>query len=370
MRYIFPTSYNKLPQKTESNFWIGKIAETDRKVYYDPTDLKTHILIAGATGAGKSVAASVFVEEALDNNMSVLVFDPTAQWTGFMKPCNDQNLLDHFEEFGMDVKRAHSYKGNIFDTEKPKEVTERLKKDFKKYMAPGEITVFTLNKLEPGQYDQIVNDIIKSVFDLQMEESTELKTILVFDEVHRLLEKYGGKGGYVALEKAAREFRKWGIGIIMCSQVLSDFKEAIAGNVLTDIQLNTKSLSDIQKVQSKYGENYAQKISRQGVGVGMLQHPKYNDGKPYFIQFRPTYHNPHKISDEDMTTYKYFIHRTDTIEKEIRKMKAKGRDTSDLEIEFKLTNDKLKRGEFRLAKIYLNSLEERLNLNKGEKSGR
>jgi hypothetical protein len=368
-RYIFPTNYNKLPQK-ESNFWIGNIAETKHKAYFNPNDLRTHVLVAGATGAGKSVAASVFVEDALDNNIAVMVFDPTAQWTGFVKPCNDENILKYYDEFGMDTKYAHSYKGNIYEITDPKEIRERLKKNFSKFTIPGEITVFTLDRLNPGQYDEVVGDIISAVFTAQIEESTELKMILVFDEVHRLLEKYGGKGGYISLEKACREFRKWGIGIVMCSQVLSDFKEAIAGNVLTDIQLNTKSLSDIEKVQSKYGEIYAQKISRQGVGVGMIQNPKYNDGKPYFIHFRPTFHNPHKIPNEDMTTYKDFAMRIDKIEEVIAEMKKHGRDTADIEIEFKLTNNKLKQGEFRLAKIYLNSLEQQLSLEKGEKPGR
>jgi len=88
-------------------------------------------------------------------------------------------------------------------------------------------------------------------------------TFLVFDEVHRLLEKYGGKGGYVALEKACREFRKWGIGLIMVSQVSTDFKEAVAGNIMTEVQLNTKSMDDIKRIAHKYGVDYSSKISRQ-----------------------------------------------------------------------------------------------------------
>ena len=364
-RYIFPTDFRKLPQKSDESFWIGRIAETKRDAYYNPLDLKTHILTAGATGAGKSVSASVIVEEALDRNIAVIAFDPTAQWTGFVKPCSDENLLRHYESFGMNKREAHSYRGNIFEVTDPQDVLFRLKKDLKKFMIPGEITVFTLDKLKPGQYDEAVNNIISVFFSQTLEESAELKMIMVFDEVHRLLEKYGGKGGYISLEKACREFRKWGIGLIMCSQVLSDFKEAISGNVLTDIQLNTKSITDIQKVQSKYGQMYAERISRQGVGVGMIQHPKYNDGKPYFVNFRPTYHNPHKITNEEMDIYRDFMKRLDMIEEMMHKMKKKGEDISDMELEFKLTNNKLKQGEFRLAKIYINSLEERLGIKKG-----
>lgn len=355
VRYIFPVNYKKMPQKTEDAFWVGKIAESDVRAYYNPKDLTTHVLVAGATGAGKSVGASVIAEEALEKKIPVIVFDPTAQWTGFVKACEDEFVLNHYEHFGMDKRFVKPYKGMIYEVNDP-----HVKLDIKKYMNPGEITVFVLNKLKAGEYDIAVKDIIDALFAVKWEESTTLKLIIVFDEVHRLLEKYGGKGGYLSLERACREFRKWGIGIIMCSQVLADFKEAIAGNVLTDVQLNTKALEDIGRVKEKYGDEYSQRVSRQGIGVGMFQHPKYNDGKPYFVQFRPTYHNPHKISNEEMDMYKDFANKLDLIEKNIARMKKEGKDTTDIQLDLKLAKDKLKQGRFRMAKIYITSLEKYL----------
>lgn len=357
VRYLFPVNYSKIPQENEDAFWIGRIAETDKKAWFNPNDLTTHVLIAGSTGSGKSVGASVIVEEALDKKIPVVVFDPTAQWTGFVKQCEDENLLKYYKQFGMDERYTKPYKGMILEVTDP-----HIFIDFKKYMNPGEITVFTMNKLGPGEYDVAVKNIINAIFKTGWEESIKLKMIIVFDEVHRLLEKYGGIGGYTSLEQACREFRKWGIGVIMCSQVLADFKEAIAGNVLTDVQMNTKSLIDIRKVETKYGLEYATRISRQGVGVGMLQNPKYNEGKPYFVQFRPTWHNPHKITDEELGFYREFAQRLDIIEKKIEEMKTQKRDVSDIEIELKLAKDKLKQGRFRMAKIYVNSLEEHLNI--------
>jgi hypothetical protein len=126
--------------------------------------------------------------------------------------------------------------------------------------------------------------------------------------------------------------------------------------------MNTKSLIDIRKVETKYGSEYATRVSRQGVGVGMIQNPKYNDGKPYFVQFRPTWHNPHKITDEELQSYKEFSQKLEFIERKIEEMRAQKRDVTDIEIEFKLAKDKLKQGRFRMAKIYINSLEEHLNI--------
>ncbi len=348
-RYIFPLDFDKLPK---GKIWLGKIAETNRKSFFNMKELRTHVLTAGATGSGKSVSAMIFVEELLREKVPVVVFDPTAQWSGFVRPCKDPNLLKFYKEFGMDKRDVKPYRGMIYEVTDP-----NVKINFDKYMNPGEITVFMLNKLKPGQYDDAVRNIIDTIFAHGWEESTKLRMVVVFDEVHRLLEKYGGKGGYVSLEKACREFRKWGIGLIMASQVLSDFKEAIKGNVLTEIQLHTKSLGDLGRVEKKYGLDYAKRVTRLEVGVGMMQNPRYNKGRPWFVAFRPTLHEPHKIPDRDLETYKEYANILAKIETKIGSMEKAGQDVFDLKTEFKLAQDKLKKGRFRMAKIYIDSLK-------------
>ena len=351
MRYLLP-DFDKIPKKTERALWVGKIPETTRKAYFNPDDLTTHALVAGSTGSGKSVSASVIVEEILLRKIPVVVFDPTSQWTGFVKQCTDSNLLKYYAEFGLKEDEARSFKGLIYNV-----TTPNINIDIKKYMNPGEITVFNLNALKPGEYDQAVMKIIDKVFQIPWDESPQLRLVLVFDEVHRLLEKYGGKGGYVALEKAAREFRKWGIGLIMASQVNADFKQAVAGNILTEVQLNTKSMEDINKIAQKYGVEYSTKVTRQGIGVAMIQNPKYNEGKPWFVHFRPTLHNPHKIPEDELQTYSKYSTNLDDMESKILKAKAKGKKVDDILLELKLTRDKLKEGHFKMVDIYLKSLE-------------
>ena len=354
-RYVAPQDLTKLPAVLGS-FWAGKIAETKSNAYVEPSMFTTHVLVSGSTGSGKSVTASIFAEEALRKNIPVIVFDPTAQWTGFVKACNDENLLKFYSKFGMKREEAKSYKGLIYDVDTPD-----IDIDFKKFMNPGEVTVFNLSHLKPGEYDQAVMHIVQKIFDTTWEESPELKLMLVFDEVHRLLEKYGGKGGYIALEKACREFRKWGIGIMMASQVSADFKEAVQGNILTEIQLNTKSMEDIKKIEDKYGAEFAARITKQSVGVGMIQNPRYNDGKPWFVQFRPPFHNPHKISEEDLALYKKYTTEIENIERVIDALKKKGSDVTDLLLELKLAKDKLKTGRFRMAEIYIDTLKKNIH---------
>ncbi len=354
-RYLFPVDDNAIPQKSDRSFWIGKLAGGNKKAYYNPDDLKTHALVAGATGAGKSVGASVFAEEALDQGIPVVVFDPTAQWTGFVNQCEDEELLKHYSHHGMDKRKRRSYPGMIHKMDDPDRDI-----DFQELTQEGEITVFTLNELSTEEFDRAVRNIIDSMFEINWEESEELKLVVVFDEVHRLLEKYGGKGGYKALERACREFRKWGIGLIMCSQVLADFKEAIEGNVLTDVQFNTKAIKDIRKAKDKYGEKYAKRITRQGIGVCMMQHAQYNDGDPWFVRFRPTWHNPHKLKEEELKKYEEFAEKLDELEAKVDDMDDRGEDVFDLRTSLRMAKNKLKSGNFRMTEIYINSLEDKL----------
>jgi len=354
LRYLCPVDYDSLPKE---GLELGKIAETNRKAYLDKDDLTTHVITAGATGSGKTVSAMVIAEEVLKQKIPVIVFDPTGQWTGFVRPCRDKKMLSKYKEFGLSEEDARSFPGMIY------EVTDPEKKiDLRKYLNPGEITIFTLNKLKPGEYDIAVQNIVNTIFEQEWEETTELRVLIVFDEVHRLLERYGGKGGYIVLEKAAREFRKWGLGIIMISQVLSDFKEALKGNVLTEIQMNTKALEDLKRAREKYGEEYARRITREEVGVGMIQNPKYNEGKPYWIAFRPLLHDPHKIPDTELELYTKYSKELEIIEAKIEELRRKGEDTFDLDLELRLAKDKLKQGKFRMAEIYVNSLKGKLGI--------
>ena len=355
MRYI-PPDFNTLPKKGPRMLKVGKIAETPKVAYLDPDDLTTHALVAGSTGSGKSVTASVIVEEVLKLNIPVIIFDPTSQWTGFVKQLKDPDIMKHYREFGLKPEDARSFRGLIYSVKDP-----NIDLDFKKYMNPGELTIFNLSYLKPGEYDQAVLHIVDKIFKMSWPESGSLKMLLVFDEVHRLLEKYGGKGGYVALEKGAREFRKWGIGLIMVSQVSTDFKEAVAGNIMTEIQLNTKSMDDIKRIANKYGPEYSSKISRMGIGVAMIQNSKYNNGKPWFVQFRPPLHDPHKLDDKELELYEKYSKKLDELELMLNKAKAKGKDVKDVALELKLTKDKLKDGNFKMVEMYLKSLEDSIN---------
>ncbi|MBW6442653.1 DUF87 domain-containing protein, partial [Patescibacteria group bacterium] len=72
-KYKMKLEFKTIPKAGERSFYLGKIAETNTNTYYNMDDLTTHMVVAGATGGGKSISAQVFVEEALKKNIAVVV---------------------------------------------------------------------------------------------------------------------------------------------------------------------------------------------------------------------------------------------------------------------------------------------------------
>ncbi|MBN1896420.1 MAG: DUF87 domain-containing protein [Candidatus Aenigmarchaeota archaeon] len=355
-RYIFPMDVNKLPKAGDRSLLVGKVAETDIKAYMTLDDLTTHSIAAGSTGAGKSVSAQVASEELLKRGVPIVVVDPTAQWTGFMRACKDEAMLELYPKFGMKPEDARGFKVNIIGIETPdqkipwKEIMEKK----------GEMTVLVTEKLPPSGMDKFVRRSVESLFEMRLPEAREMKMLMIYDEVHRLLPKYGGKGGYIVLERAAREFRKWGIGIFLISQVLMDFKGAIRANISTEIQLRSKYEGDINRVKTKYGPDYASKITKLVTGTGLMQNAAYNSGKPWFVSFRPLLHDTKRLTAEELDQYLKIKKEADTIKQQLDAMKAKGTDVSDVEVELNLALDKLKQGLFTMAGSYMESVRTRM----------
>ncbi|MEM4625427.1 MAG: helicase HerA-like domain-containing protein, partial [Candidatus Pacearchaeota archaeon] len=112
-RYHLALKLETLPKPGERSIKIGKIAETNIPAYFNLDDLTTHAIIAGATGGGKSIAAQVFIEEALDKGIAVIVFDPTAQWSGMLRKCEDKKMLSFYPKFGLKPSDARAFPGNV-----------------------------------------------------------------------------------------------------------------------------------------------------------------------------------------------------------------------------------------------------------------
>jgi hypothetical protein len=265
-------------------------------------------------------------------------------------------MLALYPKFGLKPSDARSFKTNIFIVDSPD-----MDVDIRKHMQPGELTVFVMSRLKPAEIDRFVRKTVQGIFAIQWPESPDLKVLLVYDEVHRLLPKYGGKGGYIELERGCREFRKWGIGIFLISQVLSDFKGAIRANIATEIQLRTKYNGDINRVKGKFGSEFAARITKLTIGTGLVQNPEFNDGKPWFLNFRPLLHDTGRMTEEELNAYVGMRDRIAAVDKKLAELKKAGKDTYDIELELNMSRDKMKQGMLKMAENYLESVEARIS---------
>ncbi len=355
-KYHLKVDYKELPKPGPRSAYVGKISETDHKTYMTLENFKTHTIVAGSTGGGKSFSAQVIIEEMLMKDTAVIVFDPTAQWTGFLRKLENKGLMALYPNFGLKENDAQAFKGNIRQIDNPRELI-----DIRNYAKPGEIQVFALHKLDPKDMDIFVANTVRQVFRANFEESDPLKICLVYDEVHRLLPKFGGSGeGFLQIERACREFRKWGIGVMLISQVLADFVGQIKANINTEVQMRTRDEGDLDRIKTTYGEGVLQSLVKASVGSGMVQNAAYNKGRPYFTTFRPILHSVERLSDEEIAQYNDFNEKIDQINYELDQLEELKQDVFDLKLEVKLALDKVKAGNFNMVQIYLDGIEPRI----------
>ncbi|MDO8517070.1 MAG: DUF87 domain-containing protein, partial [Nanoarchaeota archaeon] len=357
-RYKVAVDMGKLPQASSDSGFVGKIAETGMRAFVDLNKLTMHTLIAGATGGGKTIAAQDIIEEALIHNKSVIIFDPTAQWTGFLRKCEEPGMLKRYSFFDMKTKQARAFNGIIKTIRDPYELI-----NLEKYLnKPGDVTIFDISNLTPQEMDLIVASTIEQIFKSNPEESNHLKTLIVYDEVHRLLPKFGGSGkGFIQLERGCREFRKWGIGLLLVSQVLSDFVGEIKANIGTEIQMGTRYEGDLERINMKYGEDVLKSVVKEPVGTGMNVNAEYNLGRPYFVSFRPILHSVKSLTKPELVKYGKYFESIEDMEYQISKLKELKVDVLELELELKLAFAKVKEGQFSLADMYFESLSPKID---------
>ena len=113
-------------------------------------------------------------------------------------------------------------------------------------------------------------------------------------------------------------------------------------------------------MKTKYGPDYSSKITKLVTGTGLMQNANYNNGKPWFVTFRPLLHDTKRLTAEELDKYVKVSRAIDDIQKSMDAMKKKGTDTSDIEVELNLARDKLKQGLFTMAESYIESVRNRV----------
>ncbi len=91
--------------KSDKGAYIGLLDGKPIKVYLDLKKLLTkHIAILAKTGAGKSYAAGVLLEEIMDKKVPLLIIDPHGEYSIMRFRNDDKKDLSRMKNFGVDPK--------------------------------------------------------------------------------------------------------------------------------------------------------------------------------------------------------------------------------------------------------------------------
>jgi DNA helicase HerA-like ATPase len=198
-----------------------------------PLARMVHIYVSGTTGSGKSFLARVLVEEAAQHKqLSILVLDPRNQSIGLLLPEERPRILQQYEEFGVDPKRARGFgfdyfaPGLPFATGAPQDLAA---------LARGR-SVVSFKGLDDQRRCALAGQILDAIFEAcNAQESENPRLLVVVDEAQlftrkRLDEsaKQAAARAERALDRIAREGRKFGIVLALVSQTIKDFSYELA----------------------------------------------------------------------------------------------------------------------------------------------
>jgi hypothetical protein len=193
-----------------------------------PLNQMVHLFVSGTTGSGKSFLARVLIEEAARHQqLSVLVLDPRNQSIGLLVPEDRPKIIERYQEFAMAPKDARGFAFNYFAPGLP--YADPPPKDLSQLSHGRSIVSF--KGLDDQQRCGLVGKILEAVFAAcNVQESETPRLLIVVDEAHLLIRrrldesaKEAAAGAERALDRIAREGRKFGIILAIITQAMKDF---------------------------------------------------------------------------------------------------------------------------------------------------
>ena len=198
-----------------------------------PLTQMIHLYVSGTTGSGKSFLARALVEEAAEHQrLSILVLDPRNQSMGLLLPEDRPKILERYAEFGMKVDRPRGFDFSYFAPGLPYAAPLP---DRDATLAEGR-SIVSFKGLDDAQRCARAAKILNAVFEIcNVHESERPRLLILVDEAQlytrkRLDESATQAAAQVerALDRIAREGRKFGIVLALVSQTMKDFGYELA----------------------------------------------------------------------------------------------------------------------------------------------
>jgi hypothetical protein len=241
--------------------WIGHVmnsAGEQTQPWEFPLDRAVHTLISGRTGSGKSYLGRVIVEGAAAcEDVSIVVLDPRGQWTGLLAQEDRAEILGRYGEFGLDPSQARSFDFAYYGIGQG--LGRPLPADLRRLAEGRHIVGF--KGLDDRARCEWTARVLEALFDAcAIGESLRLRLSIAIDEAIQFIRrgvvdeaKDAAAKVELALERIAREGRKYGIGLLAISQSSRDFSYSLASvreNVATHVFMANGS------AESEYAARY------------------------------------------------------------------------------------------------------------------
>jgi len=224
-----------------NGIYLGKLQGKDIKAFLDPKKLVTkHLAVLAKSGAGKSYAVGVILEELMEMGLPIVIIDPHGEYSSIKNENKNEEETKYFETFGISGK---GFGNKIMEFA----VNTSINIDAHQIRLPIPKDPFTLIETLPFKPTDAQRGLLYNVVN----DLNERKGIFEFDELIKELEisestaKWRLIGGIQQLEQSGLfshgstsidDIVKPGqLSIINFKGAPTELQGIVAGNILTTI---------------------------------------------------------------------------------------------------------------------------------------
>jgi hypothetical protein len=250
-----------MEKKPKNTVYMGKridLLDHNPSWYLNINDLCTHVLVCGGDNPSRTTVTKRLVDGAHMLRRKLVVVSATGSWS--------------------DVKLGGGTITSDFDS---KRVSAML---------GGRSTsnvVLEIGEDSPSHLNSCLASMFDSMFSTAHRESDELKLLVVLDGVYDvLLDALGPRcSSILFLERGVREFRKWGVGILLATEKLSRLTEGIMANLWTIVHLGSSDPNETRK-SSLYFRGESPRLAKLRLGEALAISPNYWYSEPFRLKLR------------------------------------------------------------------------------------
>lgn len=176
---------------SQSAAFIGKLEGRDIPIFLDlNTVLTKHVAVLAKSGAGKSYAVAVLLEEITQKGVPLLVIDPHGEYASLAQKNEDPRDLERLADFGLEAKSfkiAEYADTDLFPNAKPLRLSTHVSAQELTHLLPGKLSAnqqavlySALKNIKDVSFDSLLNE-------LELEESPAKFNIVASIEYLRSL---------------------------------------------------------------------------------------------------------------------------------------------------------------------------------------